>query len=71
MKTLTHPALGERSFQDDHARRIMSKVNTGGWEFKKLSTGSEKTPALSKSEDAADIPANKGKTKVAPEKGDN
>lgn len=71
MITLTHPCLGDVSYDDEHARRIMSKVNTGGWEFKKPNRGAEKSPDFSKSEDAANVPTNKGKTKVSKEKGDN
>jgi hypothetical protein len=71
MTTLTHPCLGERPFDEDHARRIMSKENTGGWEFKKPNLGAEKPLDFSKSEDAADVPTDKGKAKVPKEKGDN
>lgn len=36
---LTHPILGDTSFPELQARKIMSKVNTYGWEFKKPSVG--------------------------------
>ena len=69
--TLTHPALGDRPFDDDHARRLMSKVNTGGWEYKKPSRG-VKTPAFSNKDDAAaNAFTDKGKTEIPEEKGDN
>lgn len=49
----------------------MSQVNTYGWEFKKPNLGAEKPLDFSKSADAADVPTNKGKTKISKEKGDN
>lgn len=67
--TLVHPALGERPFDEAHARRMMAKVNTGGWEFKKPSAGKSR---LSKSEDAAaNTSTDKGEVKVPEEEGDN
>lgn len=36
---LVHPILGERSFDSDHADRIMAMENNGGWERKSKSNG--------------------------------
>lgn len=69
---LTHPALGDRSFDEDHARRLMSKVNTGGWEFKKPNRGAAKSPDFSKQKDAAaNASTDTGETSEPEEKGDN
>ncbi len=32
---VVHPLLGERLLTIDHAERLMSLRNTGGWEYKK------------------------------------
>ena len=69
--TLTHPAMGDRTFEDDHARRLMSLVNNGGWEYKKQGRG-QKSPAVLKKDDAAaNTSTDKGDTEVPEEKGDN
>lgn len=70
--TLTHPALGDRSFDDDHAKRLMSLVNNGGWEFKKQAVPERKPARLSKKEDAtANASTDQGDTQVSEEEGDN
>jgi hypothetical protein len=69
--TLTHPILGDQSFPEPQARKMMSQVNTYGWEFKKPSVG-EKSPRLLKDKDAAaNASTDKGETKIAQEEGTN
>ncbi len=68
---LTHPVLGDTPFPEPQARKIMSKVNTYGWEFKKPSVG-EKSPRFSKTEDAAaNASTDKGEIKISKEEGDH
>jgi hypothetical protein len=69
---LTHPKLGDRTFDDGHARKLMSLVNNGGWEFKKPSVGAAKSPRFSKKDDAAaNTSADTGEVTIPEEKGDN
>ena len=46
MIILSHPILGERSFEEEHANRLLAMDNNGGWSLKKslnadISTNSE------------------------------
>jgi len=69
---LVHPAMGERTFDDDHAKRLMAWVNNGGWEYKKPSVGAAKSPRFSKKDDAAAIASTDTRTTEVPEEeGDN
>lgn len=69
---LVHPAMGERSFDDAHAKRLMAWVNNGGWEYKKPSVGAAKSPRFSKKDDAAaNASTDTGEVTVPEEEGDN
>lgn len=35
MVVLTHPTLGDREFEPDHAERILAMENNGGWTKKR------------------------------------
>jgi len=43
---LTHPKLGDRTFPEVVAKKIMSIENNGGWEFKKKHGGVLSPPTL-------------------------
>ncbi len=55
---LTHPALGDRPFKEDVAKRLMAKPNNGGWEFKPKATRNRATSL--KDNDAANDSTDKG-----------
>lgn len=40
--TLTHPILGDRDFDPDHAERLMDMENNGGWQYKTKSDAGTK-----------------------------
>lgn len=65
---LVHPALGERTFDHEHAMKLMSMVNNGGWEFKKPSRGVT-TPGFSKSADETNPRSDQGTSEVSEEEG--
>lgn len=39
-KTLTHPFLGDREFNDEHAARLLAMSNNGGWKLKEYAARS-------------------------------
>lgn len=34
MTILTHPIIGDKQFEDNHAKRLLEMKNNGGWELK-------------------------------------
>lgn len=70
--TLVHPILGERTFEEAHARRLMAMINNGGWEFKKpVVEGKSLRPNSKKKADAADPGTDQRITQGSDEEGHN
>lgn len=58
---LSHPKLGDKPFSPEHAKKLMSIENNGGWEYKK------QPPRIEDAESGSD----KGKSGKTKEEGRN